>query len=132
MNKYFICHQQSIKLKTRTTLVFSHLFLLSYFFYQFPSSAEPLSATLHDAGLDLLGGDDHQRRSVREGGEAEGNHEDYGSGNGNTVAQLVHQQHRSFPGLCRAPHRYAKGKITTHSTQSISKKRCSLRYKTTS
>lgn len=56
------------------------------FFKQFSPCAEPLSAPLHDTGLDLLCGHDHQGDGVREGGEAEGNHEDHGSGNRNTVA----------------------------------------------
>lgn len=74
------------------------LSLSSYFaLLQFSSCAEPLSATLYDALVDLLGGHDHQRHGLREGSKAEGNHEDDGSGNWNVVAKLVHQQYGSFP-----------------------------------
>lgn len=71
--------------------------LLLFSLMQFSSRAEPLSATLYDALVDLLGGYDHQRHGLREGSTAEGNHEDYGSGNWNVVAKLVHQQFGSFP-----------------------------------
>lgn len=74
------------------------LSLSSYFaLLQFSSCAEPLSATLYDALVDLLSGHDHQRHGLREGSKAEGNHEDDGSGNWNVVAKLVHQQYGSFP-----------------------------------
>lgn len=70
---------------------------------QFSSCAKPLSATLYDALMDLLCGHDHQRGGLREGGKAEGNHEDYGSGNWNVVAKLVHQQYGPFPHFCGTP-----------------------------
>lgn len=45
---------------------------------QFPACDEPLHASLHDSGLDVLCGDHPEECGVREGGAAEGDHEDYG------------------------------------------------------
>lgn len=103
-----------------TGLTSAHTFRLWLFSPQFSSSAKPLSAAFHDTGVDLLCGHDHQRCGVREGGEAEGNHEDHGSRNWDTLVQLVHQQHSAIPGFCGTAHRSAQGKMMirhhTHTT----------------
>lgn len=87
--------------------------------WQFSSRAEPIPASLHDFGLDLLGGHDHQRCGVREGGEVEGNHEDHGSQYRNSVAQLVYQQRSSLLGFCRSSYRAAPGEMTLFSVPNI-------------
>lgn len=59
---------------------------------QLPAGDEPLNAPLHDSGMDLLCGCDHQGHRVREGGAAEGDHAHHGPGQRHPVVQLVHQQ----------------------------------------
>lgn len=58
---------------------------------------EPLAASLHDAGLDLLGGHDHQGRGAREGDASQGDHEDHGAEQWDPLAQLVPQQLHPLP-----------------------------------
>ena len=60
--------------------------------FQLPAGHEPVHASLHDAGLDLLSGCDHQGHCVREGGPAEGDHAHHGPGQRYPLVQLVHQQ----------------------------------------
>lgn len=61
-------------------------------FLQFPARDEPIDASLHDLGVDVLGSHHHQGRGVREGSPAEGDDEDHGTEQRHPVAQLVHQQ----------------------------------------
>lgn len=66
-------------------------------FSQFPAGDESVNASLHDLGVDVLRGHHHQGRGLREGGTAQGDHEDHGTEQWHPVAQLVHQQFNPTP-----------------------------------